>query len=136
MRPESRADKELLDRVLVVLNHFDLEGVMPGQVDGAPSDEYVNEAQPIASILRGNGSISAQDLDTVWTQWFGSHFATLPPSLIDEAITALNLAYNGVIEPPTVGHEAFHSQYTSPIPFGSPPSEPISLVGDIPWELR
>ena len=136
MRPELRADKELLDRVLVVLNHFDLEGVMPGEVDGAPFDEYVNAAQPIASILRRNGSIAAQDLDAVWTQWFGSHFATLPTSLIDEVITALNLANNGVIEPPPVGREAFHSQYASPIPFGSPPPEQIALVGDIPWELR
>jgi hypothetical protein len=136
MRPELRADRALIDRVLVVLNHFDLEGDLPGGVDGAPFDEYGNEARPIAGILSRNGSISARDLGTVWTKWFGPHFATLPPSLIDEVIAALNLAYDGVIESPPVGHEAFHSEYTSPIPFGSPPHEPIALVGDIPWELR
>jgi hypothetical protein len=136
MRPELRADKELIDRVLVVLNHFDLEGVMPGHVDGAPLDEYGNEARPIAGILSRNGSISAYEFGTLWTKWFGQHFALLSPSLIDEVIAALDLAYNGLIEPPPVGHEAFHSQYTSPIPFGSPPHEPIALVGEIPWELR
>ena len=105
MGSELRVDKELIDRVLVVLNHFGLEGTGPGEADGAPFDEYGNEARPIASILRRNGSISPRDLDSVWTKWFGPHSEALSPGLIDEAAAALNLAFKGEVEPPSAGNE-------------------------------
>lgn len=105
MGPELRADKELIDRVLVVLNHFDLEGMGPGEADGAPFDEYGNEARPIASILRRNGSISPRDLDSVWTKWFGPHLDALSLGLIEEVIAALNLAFKCEVESPSAGNE-------------------------------
>lgn len=42
----------------------------------------------------------------------------------------------GDYEPVPVGKEAFSGKFSSPKPFGSPPDEPVEVVGDVPWELR
>ena len=44
-------------------------------------------------------------------------------------------ALRGRPEPPPVGR-MYPGMYVSPIPFGSPPEQPVTLVGEIPWELR
>ncbi|MCU1514239.1 MAG: hypothetical protein JWO10_1329 [Microbacteriaceae bacterium] len=41
----------------------------------------------------------------------------------------------GETEPPPVGR-IYSGPMTSPIPFGSPPEQPITIVGEIPWELQ
>jgi len=42
----------------------------------------------------------------------------------------------GDYEPVPVGKEAFSGMYTNPLPFGSPPDEPVEIDGEVPWELR
>ena len=39
-------------------------------------------------------------------------------------------------ERPPLGGVPFSTLYSDPIPFGSPPVEEVTVVGDIPWELR
>ena len=38
-------------------------------------------------------------------------------------------------EQPPLGGVPFSKLYSDPIPFGSPPAEEVTVVGDIPWEL-
>jgi hypothetical protein len=40
------------------------------------------------------------------------------------------------IEPPPVGRPSAWNPYSSPVPFGSPPDEPVTIEGEVPWELR
>lgn len=40
------------------------------------------------------------------------------------------------IEPPPEGRAPFSGMTLDPVPFGSPPTETITLEGEIPWELR
>jgi hypothetical protein len=39
-------------------------------------------------------------------------------------------------EPPPFGGSPLSAPYATPIAFGSPPPEPVTLEGEIPWELR
>ncbi len=41
------------------------------------------------------------------------------------------------LEPPPMSRPVMPVPYAFPIPFGEPPTEPVTLVeGEIPWELR
>ncbi len=41
------------------------------------------------------------------------------------------------VEPPPMARPIVSPPYGSPIPFGAPPAEKVTLVdGEIPWELR
>ena len=42
----------------------------------------------------------------------------------------------GEEEPPPVGPWSAFNLYSSPVPFGGPPSEPVEIDGEVPWELR
>jgi hypothetical protein len=43
----------------------------------------------------------------------------------------------GRTEPPPESRVFFSSTlYSGPVPFGEPPSEPVEIVGEVPWELR
>jgi hypothetical protein len=43
----------------------------------------------------------------------------------------------GRTEPPPEGRMTFlGAPYASPVPFGDAPSEPVKIVGEVPWELR
>ncbi|HEY4268467.1 MAG TPA: hypothetical protein VGM94_09775 [Galbitalea sp.] len=42
----------------------------------------------------------------------------------------------GEEEPPPVGPRSAFNLYSSPVPFGGPPSEPVEIDGEVPWELR
>ena len=39
-------------------------------------------------------------------------------------------------EQPPLGGVPFSKLYSDPVPFGSPPAEDVTVVGEIPWELR
>jgi hypothetical protein len=41
----------------------------------------------------------------------------------------------GEYEPVPVSTEGLSGIYTDPLPFGMPPSEPVEIDGDVPWEL-
>jgi hypothetical protein len=41
----------------------------------------------------------------------------------------------GAEEPPT-GPPPILPWYGSPVPFGSPPDEDVTVTGEVPWELR
>lgn len=56
--------------MLGVLNKHDLAGLGPGRPDGAPIDEYMNEALPIAAILIRGGVLVRADVARVWSLWF------------------------------------------------------------------
>jgi uncharacterized protein YndB with AHSA1/START domain len=40
------------------------------------------------------------------------------------------------VEPPPYSYSPLSGIYAGQIPFGAPPDEPVTLEGDIPWELR
>jgi hypothetical protein len=42
----------------------------------------------------------------------------------------------GEEEPPPVGPWSAFNLYSSPVPFGGPPAEPVEIDGEVPWELR
>ncbi|MEC5201082.1 hypothetical protein RCH21_003338 [Arthrobacter sp. PL16] len=55
---------------MALLNDLDPYGLHPGTVEGAPQDEYEYEANPVAVLLLKNGSISSDEVDTIWRDWF------------------------------------------------------------------
>ena len=74
-----------MDHVLSVLNKHDLAGVEPGKVDGAPLDEYLNEALPLAGLLLNGRSLERSDVVRTWKHWFDDDLSWLA----DEAWTRL-----------------------------------------------
>lgn len=69
--PSRNSWKWLNGEVLRVLSDLDPYGRTPGASDGAPADGYDTEAIPIASILRRDGRVTAEQVDAVWQRWFG-----------------------------------------------------------------
>jgi hypothetical protein len=47
-----------------------------------------------------------------------------------------NTPLTGEEEPPPVGPWSAFNLYSSPVPFGGPPDEPIEIDGEVPWEPR
>ena len=55
----------------------------------------------------------------------------------DDADELLDALKPPAVEPPPMSPPPVPPPYSSPIPFGAPPAEPVTLVpGEIPWELR
>jgi len=54
----------------------------------------------------------------------------------DEHEDAAEVHLTGEQEPPPVGPWSAFNLYSSPVPFGVPPSEPVEIEGEVPWELR
>ncbi|NYF16512.1 hypothetical protein HDC37_001337 [Microbacterium sp. AK009] len=71
MKPSRDSWKSLNAEVLRFLTDLDPYGLTPGAHDGAPAYEYDTEAIPIASILRRDGMVAAEQVDAVWQKWFG-----------------------------------------------------------------
>jgi hypothetical protein len=38
-------------------------------------------------------------------------------------------------EPPPTGHSGLTGIFATETPFGDPPNEAVTLVGEVPWEL-
>ncbi len=47
-----------------------------------------------------------------------------------------DIPLTGEEEPPPVGPRSALNLYSSPVPFGGPPNEPVEIDGEIPWELQ
>lgn len=60
----------LTARVLEVLNRHDVYGLEPGSPDGPPIDEYLPEANDMASVLVTRGAIATDDIRSIWVHWF------------------------------------------------------------------
>ena len=43
---------------------------------------------------------------------------------------------HGEEEPPPAGDDFFSGMFTDAQPFAQPPDEPVTVVGEVPWELR
>jgi hypothetical protein len=43
---------------------------------------------------------------------------------------------HGQSEEPPAGDDFFSGMFTDPQPFAQPPDEPVTVVGEVPWELR
>lgn len=43
---------------------------------------------------------------------------------------------HGEREAPPAGDDFFSGMFTDPQPFALPPDEPVTVVGEVPWELR
>lgn len=71
MQLSERLHKSVIEGVIVLLNQLDPYGVEPGDTDGAPWDEYMSEAHPMASVLLNTGSITTDQIDAIWQNWFG-----------------------------------------------------------------
>lgn len=61
---------EVHSRGIGLLNDLNPYGLKPGIAAGAPQDEYEAEASPIASLLLNNGSVSRNQADAIWQDWF------------------------------------------------------------------
>ena len=71
MQLSKHQHKSVIEGVIMLLNQLDPCGVEPGKTDGAPWDEYVSEAHPMASLLLNTGSITTDQIDAIWQNWFG-----------------------------------------------------------------
>lgn len=70
MQPSTHKRRSTLAEVIGLLNELDPYGLEPGSAAGAPQDEYETEASPIASLLLNNGSVSRNQVDAIWKDWF------------------------------------------------------------------
>jgi hypothetical protein len=70
MQPSRHKWRSTLAEVTALLNDLDPYGLEPGSADGAPQDEYETEASPIASLLLNHGSVSRNQVNAVWQDWF------------------------------------------------------------------
>jgi hypothetical protein len=70
MRPGTRTWKDTVTSVVALLNDLDPYGLQPGTAEGAPQNEYEPEASPMARLLLNHGSISSDDVDAIWQEWF------------------------------------------------------------------
>lgn len=53
----------------------------------------------------------------------------------DEAGTHETSIDDNSIEPPPEGRAPYSGMTLDPVPFGSPPPEPVVIEGELPWEL-
>ncbi|MHA7142941.1 MULTISPECIES: hypothetical protein [unclassified Arthrobacter] len=70
MQPDRHKWRNTLAEVISLINDLDPYGLEPGTAAGAPQDEYETEASPIASLLLNNGSVSRNQMDAIWQEWF------------------------------------------------------------------
>ena len=70
MQSGTRKWKDMVTSVLALLNDVDPYGLEPGTAEGAPQDEYEPEASPMARLLLEHGSISSDEVDAIWLEWF------------------------------------------------------------------
>lgn len=63
----------LVERVMGVLNHHDPVGLI---ALGFPSNEYLAEAQELAQLLNVNGTVTRDEVDSVWLKWFSEPIAS------------------------------------------------------------
>lgn len=70
MQPSRHKWRSILAEVIELLNDLDPYGLEPGTAEGAPQDEYETEASPIVSLLLNNGSVSRNQVDAIWEDWF------------------------------------------------------------------
>lgn len=74
MTSANRLGETLVDGVLRLLTELDPYTLDPGGPDGpdgVPADEYDIEARPIAGLLSQNGSLTPDQVDAVWLEYFG-----------------------------------------------------------------
>lgn len=87
----TRAWRDLVDRVLAELNDLDPYGLEPGTEDGAPWDEYELEAVPMVSRLVSSGTVTAAEVDAIWTTWFGESLSgRTDPARFEAFVARLN----------------------------------------------
>ena len=70
MQPSSHPWSRTVAAVIALLNDLDPFGLEPGTAAGAPHDEYEPEAHPIATLLLKSGSVSKNQVDAIWQEWF------------------------------------------------------------------
>jgi hypothetical protein len=136
MRPGEQ-HKELVDRIMGVLNHFDLTSVSPGAPGGAPLDEFELESEQIAAVLREHGAITAVEFLDIWRGWYGDDTDELASEQVQEVVDWLNRAAQAEVEsPPITRKPGLDRPYEMEIPFATPPTETVEIDGEVPWELR
>jgi hypothetical protein len=70
MQPSSPKGQSTVAAVIELLNDVDPYGLEPGTAAGAPHDEYEPEAYPITSLLLNSRSVSRNQVDAIWQEWF------------------------------------------------------------------
>lgn len=96
MQLSKHEQNSIIDSVTVLLNQLDPNGVEPGGHNGAPWDEYVSEAQPMASLLINNGSVTTDQIDAIWQKWFSEPLSVIVGATRAKQFTA---SLNSLIEP-------------------------------------
>lgn len=61
----------LTNQVIHVLNRFDPMGLEPGNDGGPPWNEYEPEARELAAVLYSTGTITGEQVNSIWKRWFG-----------------------------------------------------------------
>jgi len=69
--------EETLRRAMDVLNEFDPAGLVPGEPDGVPEDEYRFEAHELMNGLLESGELTSEEVRSLFDRMFW-------PGLIDE----------------------------------------------------
>jgi hypothetical protein len=92
MALSDRKRKETIDSVIALLNALDPYGLDPGDPEGAPWKEYRNEAGPMASLLLNDATISREQVDNIWQDWFDESLSdTVGPREAERFTSRLNL---------------------------------------------
>jgi hypothetical protein len=70
MRRGTRTWKDTVTSVIALLNVLDPCGLELGTAEGAPQEGYEPEVSPMAHVLPRHGSVSSDDVDAMWREWF------------------------------------------------------------------
>jgi hypothetical protein len=87
---ESHDTNPLEHRILAVLIAFDPYGLKPGAPGGFPFDEYLPEAQSLATLLTQKGALTFTDVSDVWMAWFDDDLSDLPPGTAEWLVASVN----------------------------------------------
>ncbi|MBT2501065.1 hypothetical protein [Curtobacterium sp. ISL-83] len=81
----------IVSGVLAVLTAIDPYGLLPGNEDGAPSDEYTPEAIDVARILLEHGNVTVEEVEAVWLSRFSESLtARIGSSCVAQLVRDLN----------------------------------------------
>ncbi|MEG0029010.1 MAG: hypothetical protein RR853_03680 [Aurantimicrobium sp.] len=89
MELTSQQNQKAVQRVLSVLNRFDLMGLEPGRPGGVPDDEYLPEASALVQVLAMNGAIDVDQLRHTWLEWLSDDLSGQPSDVLDDLVGAL-----------------------------------------------
>jgi hypothetical protein len=82
--------RSAVEKVLAVLNRFDLMGLEPGRPEGAPDDEYSPEAAALVQKMAEKGEVNFEEVSQLWLEQFSDNLGRLPSAIANDLVRTLN----------------------------------------------